>query len=188
MQGTQILISGIIPNDKKIELFADQNSKKVFFIQNGKTQPFTQINKVAKENLLEMFMADDVAITDLQHLPINEALEQYVYHCFGATDCDTDVYEDGTIGNVELNSCTADCMCSKWKSKKVQINGNVLTARELQIIQFLATDYADKQVAQLLNISQSTLDTHKANIMRKMDVHGKTGIITQAIKLNLIQL
>lgn len=187
-EGTQNLISGIIPGDKKIELFADRKIRKVFFIQNGQTKPFEKLNKIAKDNLLELLLNDDVAMKDLGHLHLSEALEEFVFHCFGAADNQTDIYEDGTIGNVETTACTTYCMCAKWKSKKVSINGNYLTARELQIVQFFASDYADKQIAMFLQISHSTLDTHKNNIMRKMNVQSKAGIITQSVKLNLLKL
>lgn len=187
-EGTQNLISGIIPTDKKIELFADHPRKKVFFIQNGQTKPFSELNHTAKDNLLEMFLNDDIAMRDLGRMPLSAALEEFVLHCFGAADNETDVYEDGSIGNVEKTACTAYCMCAKWKSKRVNINGNYLTARELQVVQFLASDYADKQIAMFLQISHSTLDTHKNNIMRKMNVQSKAGIITQSVKLNLLKL
>lgn len=187
-QVTQNLISGIIPGDKKIELFGERKHRKVFFIQNGKTKPFNQLNNIAKDNLLEMFLNDDVAMRDLGNLSLSAALEEFVFHCFGAADNQTDIYANGTIGNVETTACTASCMCAKWKSKKVNVNGNYLTARELQIVQYLATDFPDKQIAAFLHISHSTLDTHKNNLMRKMKVQSKAGVISKAIKLNLINI
>ncbi|KAA5532779.1 response regulator transcription factor [Paenimyroides baculatum] len=185
---TQNLIAGIIPTDKNIELFAERKHRKVFFIQNGQTKPFSQLNDIAKDNLLEMFLNDDIAMRDLGKLPLSAALEEFVMHCFGAADNQTDIYADGTIGNVEAVACSPCCMCAKWKSKKVNVNGSYLTARELQVVQFLATDYPDKQIAIFMKISQSTLDTHKTNLMRKMNVQSKAGVITQAIKLNIVTI
>lgn len=188
MQVNKKLMSGILPNDKNIELFSCDTTKQVFFIQEGKTRSFSELNLIAKAKLLELMSTDDVAMEDLKHLPIAEALETFAFHCYGASDNDTDVYEDGTWGNVEASNCPPDCKCSKWKSKRIAFNGQYLTPRELQVIQFLATDYADKEIADFLKISISTLDTHKKNIMNKMNVHGKAGIITKAIKNNLIKL
>lgn len=187
-EGTQNLISGIIPSDKKIELFADRTFQKVFYIQNGQTKPFSQINQTAKNNLLDLLLNDDVAMRDLGHLHLTEALEVFVLHCFGAVDNQTDIYEDGTVGNVEANACTPCCMCAKWKSKKVNVYGSFLTARELQVVQFIATDYPDKQIAMFLAISESTLNTHKSNLMRKMQVHSKAGVVSKALKLNLLNI
>lgn len=187
-QFNQNLMSGILPNDKKIELFSCHTTTKVFFIQNGKTKPFSELNSVAKSSLLELMLTDDVAMKDLKEYSLNDALEIFAYHCFGASDNDTDVFENGSWGNVEKTTCEDSCMCKKWKSKRVEFNGQYLTARELQVVQYLATDYADKEIAVFLKISASTLDTHKSNIMRKMNVHGKSGIITEAIKKHLIKL
>lgn len=182
------LISGITPNDKKIELFADRTIKKVFFIQNGKTKPFSKLNNEAKSNLLELLLNDDVAMRHLAHLPLSVALEVFVMHCFGAADNQTDIYEDNSIGNIETSACTADCHCKTWKSKKIMVNGSYVTPREMQLLRLLASDYPDKQIAMMLDISQSTVDTHKANLMRKLHVNSKAGIITTAIKLNLLNI
>lgn len=188
MQVTQNLISGLLINDNKIELFSCQQTKKVFFIQNGKTQHFEKLGSKIKANLLEMLQNDAVAMNDLQHLSINHALEEFAFHCFGATDNSTDVFEDGTFGEVEANACDTECFCNKWESKKVNINGNFLTPRELQILNYFATDYADKEIALFLSISQSTLDTHKTNLLKKFNVHGKPGLITEAFKNHIIKL
>ena len=188
MQYTQNLISGLLISDNKIELFGCQQTKQVFFIQNGQTKQFNQLSNQIKANLLEMLQNDAVAMNDLQHLSLNKALEEFAFHCFGATDNNTDVFEDGTFGEVEANACEPECFCHKWNSKKVNVNGQFLTSRELQILSYFATDYADKEIAMFLHISQSTLDSHKTNLLKKFNVHGKPGLITQAIKQNIIKL
>ena len=164
-------ISGIMPNDKNIEIFGCQATRKVFFIQNGKTQNFNELEKNKKEVIAELFFSDAVAQKD-----------------FGSADNSTDIFEDGTLGNVEFNTCKVGCRCEKWESKRVKINGFAITPRELQVLKFLATDYADKEIAHILNVSPSTLDTHKAHLLRKFSVHSKSGLISEAFKLKIITL
>lgn len=181
-------ISGIMPNDKNIEIFGCKTTRKVFFIQNGKTQPFNDLDKSKKESIAELFFSDAVAQKDLGHLKLSEALEEYALCCFGAADNSTDIFEDGTLGNVEFNICEPGCRCEKWDSKKVVFKGNPITPREIQVLKFLATDYADKEIAHILNITTSTLDTHKANLLRKFNLHSKSGLISEAIKYKIITL
>lgn len=181
-------ISGIMPNDKKIEIFGCKTTRKVFFIQNGKTQTFNELDKKKKESIADLFFSDAVAQKDLGYLKLTEALEEFALCCFGAADNSTDIYEDGTLGNVEFNTCDTGCRCEKWESKKVKVNEFAITPRELQVLKFLATDYADKEIAHILNISTSTLDSHKTNLTRKFHVHSKSGLISEAIKFKIITL
>lgn len=181
-------ISGIMPNDKKIEIFGCKTTRKVFFIQNGKTQAFNELDKKKKESIADLFFSDAVAQKDLGYLKLTEALEEFALCCFGAADNSTDIFEDGTLGNVEFNTCQVGCRCEKWESKRVKINGFAITPRELQVLKFLATDYADKEIAHILNVSPSTLDTHKAHLLRKFSVHSKSGLISEAFKLKIITL
>lgn len=181
-------ISGIMPNDKNIEIFGCITTRKVFFIQNGKTQPFSLLDKCKKESIAELFFSDAGAQKDLGHLKLTDALEEFTLCCFGATDNSTDIYADGTLGNVEFNTCIPGCRCEKWESKKIKINGYAITPRELQVLKFLATDYADKEIADILKVSHSTLDTHKAHLLKKFQVHSKSGLISEAIIHKIITL
>lgn len=61
-----------------------------------------------------------------------------------------------------------------------------LTPRELDIVRLVAQGKSTHQIAQMLNISSKTADTHRANIMRKLKFHSTTELVLYAIKNNLI--
>ena len=63
-----------------------------------------------------------------------------------------------------------------------------LTAREREITQLLAEGKSSKEVASLLNLSTKTVETHRANIMRKLSLHSIRDLVVYAIKNNIIQL
>jgi DNA-binding NarL/FixJ family response regulator len=65
---------------------------------------------------------------------------------------------------------------------------SVLTAREREITQLLAEGKSSKEVACLLNLSTKTVETHRSNIMRKLDFHCVRDLVVYAIKNNLIQI
>lgn len=80
---------------------------------------------------------------------------------------------------------------SKEKSAEYQIhyNGKVsatMTTRELEVVKLLASDLCDKQIASQLEITVSTLNTHKAHLFEKFQVHSKSGLITEAFHQNLL--
>jgi len=57
-----------------------------------------------------------------------------------------------------------------------------LTARQRQIVQLLAEGKSSKEVAVALNISVKTAETHRANIMRRLDCHSVTELVHYAIR------
>ncbi len=61
-----------------------------------------------------------------------------------------------------------------------------LTDREKEILQLLAEGLSVKEVASRLNLSVKTVDAHKYNLMRKLDIHDKAGLIKYAIRKKLI--
>lgn len=62
-----------------------------------------------------------------------------------------------------------------------------LTAREHQIVQLLAEGKNNKEVAQALGITVKTAETHRANIMRKLDIHSISEIVRYAVRNQIIQ-
>lgn len=185
---TKNLIPGILPDDLTAEIFGERRTRKVFFIQNGKTKGYAQISATLKAQIYEQLITDKNAVEDLKHLPISKAIEEYAFCCYGELDTNPDIEINGKLGPVENFSCGTDCKCFKWDSKKIKIEGNLITAREYQILKYFASDYADKQIADLLNLSTSTIDSHKMNLFEKFGVHSKTGLISKAITHKILHL
>jgi DNA-binding NarL/FixJ family response regulator len=66
-------------------------------------------------------------------------------------------------------------------------NGLRLTARQKQILQLLEEGKSSKEVAVALNISVKTAETHRANIMRRLDCHSVTELVRYAIRNHIIE-
>ena len=62
-----------------------------------------------------------------------------------------------------------------------------LTARQRQILQLLAEGKSSKEVAAALNISVKTAETHRANIMRRLDYHTVSELVRYAIRHHVIE-
>jgi len=61
-----------------------------------------------------------------------------------------------------------------------------LTAREREVLQLLAEGKSNKEVAAALRISPKTVETHRARIMSKLDVHSVGGLVRYAIRNRLM--
>ena len=62
-----------------------------------------------------------------------------------------------------------------------------LTAREREIVQLLAEGKTNKEVAASLNISIKTAETHRTNIMNKLDLHSVTELVRYAVRNNMVE-
>jgi DNA-binding NarL/FixJ family response regulator len=62
-----------------------------------------------------------------------------------------------------------------------------LSMREREIVQLLAEGKSNKEVAQLLGISVKTAETHRTNIMRKLEMHSITDLVRYAIRNKMVE-
>ena len=61
-----------------------------------------------------------------------------------------------------------------------------LSPREREVLKLLAEGLSVKEIAARLNLSVKTVDAHKSNLMRKIDVHDRTELVKYAIQKKLI--
>jgi len=66
-------------------------------------------------------------------------------------------------------------------------DGDLLSLRQRQVLQLVAEGKTSKEIATLLQITAKTADSHRNNIMEKLDVHGTAGLVRYAIRRGLIQ-
>ena len=107
-----------------------------------------------------------------------------------------------TIGKVELtrairriaqgeeyfpSSVTKALLSEKPATSNIEYSPLIqtLSEREKEIIQWVAKGMSNKEIAKQLFISPRTVDTHRSNIMRKLDVHNVAGIIRFAFQNGL---
>jgi len=61
-----------------------------------------------------------------------------------------------------------------------------LTKRETEILGYIARGLTNKQIADRLYLSFRTVNTHRTNIMQKLDIHETAGLVRHAINLGLV--
>lgn len=65
--------------------------------------------------------------------------------------------------------------------------GDRLTSREREIVQLLSEGKSSKEVASALSISVKTAETHRANIMRKLEIHSVSELVRYAVRNQIIE-
>jgi two-component system response regulator NreC len=63
---------------------------------------------------------------------------------------------------------------------------HLLTDREREVLQLLAEGRSNKEVAALLDVGLSTVETHRANLMQKLNLHNTAEIVLYAVRKRII--
>ena len=64
----------------------------------------------------------------------------------------------------------------------------LLTPREREILKLVAESHSNHEIAAQLYLSKKTVETHRANIMRKLDLHDVTELVKYALRRGIIRL
>lgn len=75
----------------------------------------------------------------------------------------------------------------QMKDRGVEDSFDLLTAREREVLQLLAEGKSNKEAAALLNLSLHTVETHRGNILQKLNLHGQAELILYAIRKGVIR-
>ena len=74
----------------------------------------------------------------------------------------------------------------QMQDREIEDSYELLTPREREILQLLAEGKANKDVANMLNLSVYTVDTHRGNLMEKLNLHSLPELILYAVRKGLI--
>ena len=68
-----------------------------------------------------------------------------------------------------------------------EMRSDLLTGREREVLQLVAEGKTSKEIAAVLDVSVKTAETHRANIMNKLDIHETAGLVRYAIRHGMVE-
>lgn len=71
-------------------------------------------------------------------------------------------------------------------NKNLYVENPILSSREIEIITLISLEYSGKEISEQLFISMNTVETHRKNIMKKLQIKNTIGLVKYALKNNLI--
>lgn len=89
-----------------------------------------------------------------------------------------------TIREKIFESFVSDTRKLNLNEPKLNIN---LTERELVIIKLISLEYSGKEISEELSISNNTVETHRKNLLKKLNVKSSVGLVKYAIRNSLIK-
>jgi DNA-binding NarL/FixJ family response regulator len=85
-----------------------------------------------------------------------------------------------------VSSLLAEEYMQQLQERGLDDSHALLTDREKEVLQLLAEGRSNKEVAALLDVGLSTIETHRANLMQKLNLHSTAEIVLYAVRKRLI--
>ncbi len=96
------------------------------------------------------------------------------------------VAESKSFFSPAVSKVLLDDYVRKLKRSGTEDPYDLLTPREREVLQLVAEGKSNKDVANLLNLSVYTVETHRSNIMEKLNLHGVPELILYAVRKGII--
>jgi len=81
----------------------------------------------------------------------------------------------------------SETLLAQYLRSRPQPTSSTLTHREREVVQLIAEGKINKQVAQLLNISIKTVETHRATAMQKLKVRTTAELVRYAVRNKIVE-
>jgi two-component system, NarL family, response regulator NreC len=93
-------------------------------------------------------------------------------------------------GDLYVHPATTRALLGSTESSPLdkQKSMETLTPREIEVLRLLANGHTNRQIANILAISIRTLESHRSNLMGKLDFHSRSELIRYASRHNLLQI
>ena len=99
-----------------------------------------------------------------------------------------EVYRGERSLSPQIQTKLKDDEILRKQAVRVPLRRSTLTLREREVMKLLAEGNTVKKAAAVLGVSVKTVEAHKFNLMRKLDIHNKAQLVTVAIQKKILAL
>ncbi len=85
-----------------------------------------------------------------------------------------------------VSKLIAEDYLRQLQQRNLEDSYDLLTSRERELLQLIAEGKSAKEIASLLNLSPHTVDTHRSNLMSKLNIHSIPELILYAVRKGVI--
>ena len=90
-------------------------------------------------------------------------------------------------GEPFLSPVAEEELLRNWLSEEGEGSAGELTPRELEVVKLIAEAHTNKQIAQILNVSEKTVESHRGNVLAKLGMRDRVELVRYAIRRGLIE-
>ena len=90
-------------------------------------------------------------------------------------------------GEPFLSPGTEQTLVKEWLEEGGDQPKDPLSRRELEVVKLIAEAYTNRQIASILNLSEKTVESHRANVLNKLGMRDRVELVRYAIRRGLIE-
>ena len=90
-------------------------------------------------------------------------------------------------GKSYLPAITQSTLVREWLDRGDEAPRDPLTPREQDVVKLIAEAYTNKQIGEILNVSEKTVESHRANVLAKLGMRDRVELVRYAIRRGLIE-
>ena len=111
---------------------------------------------------------------------LKESLDSDLIHAIHA------VHQGKAFFSPTVSRVLVEDYMRQLQDKEIEDSFDLLTPREKEVLQMVAEGKSNKDVANILNLSVYTVETHRSHIMEKLNLHGVPELILYAVRKGVI--
>jgi DNA-binding NarL/FixJ family response regulator len=90
-------------------------------------------------------------------------------------------------GEAFLTNAAERSIIREWMDEGANGPAIPLTPREEEVVKLIAEAYTNTQIAEILHLSEKTVESHRANVLRKLGMRDRVELVRYAIKRGLVE-
>ena len=90
-------------------------------------------------------------------------------------------------GETFLSSGTQQTLLQQWLEDGRTEPGDELTPRELEVVKLIAEANTNRQIAEVLKLSEKTVESHRGNVLAKLGMRDRVELVRYAIRRGLVE-
>ena len=90
-------------------------------------------------------------------------------------------------GDAFLTNAVERSLIREWMSDAVVGPEEPLSPREQEVLKLIAEAHTNKQIAEILHLAEKTVESHRANLLRKLGMRDRVELVRYAIRRGLTE-
>ncbi|PZS27110.1 MAG: DNA-binding response regulator [Pseudonocardiales bacterium] len=90
-------------------------------------------------------------------------------------------------GEAFLTNAAERSLIRAWMAEETSGPVDSLTAREREVVKLIAEAHTNAQIAEILHLSEKTVESHRANVLRKLRMRDRVELVRYAIRRGLVE-
>ncbi len=86
-----------------------------------------------------------------------------------------------------ISPSAGETVIDAWREGRAPVAAEPLSPRELEVVKLIAEAHTNRQIAEVLSLSEKTVESHRANVLSKLGMRDRVELVRYAIRRGLVE-